>query len=133
MNYIIAIDFDGTITSHEFPYVGQENPGAIQWMKRFQELGAKLILHTMRADSDNGLYLQDAQEYLSANDIKMWGYNINPTQHHWTQSRKIYAHLYIDDAAFGCPLHHPEHFERAAVDWSIVGPAVEKILLEMSV
>lgn len=30
--------------------------------------------------------------------------NDNPEQLSWSLSRKVYAHLYIDDAALGCPL-----------------------------
>jgi len=46
----ICIDFDGTIVDHRFPEIGPPVPGAVEWMLRFQEAGAKLILFTMRSD-----------------------------------------------------------------------------------
>ena len=46
----IAIDFDGTIVDHRFPEIGKPVPGAFEWMKKFKEAGAKLILWTMRSD-----------------------------------------------------------------------------------
>jgi hypothetical protein len=48
----------------------------------------------------------------------------NPTQKEWTSSPKCYAHIYIDDAALGCPLVKGENGERDYVDWT----AVEKLL-----
>lgn len=120
---IIAIDFDGTIVEHKYPRVGDPVPGAIQWMRRFSELGAKLILYTMRSDDA----LKDAVEHCHTYGVEFWGVNTNPEQARWTQSPKTYAHVYIDDAAFGCPLL--ETSDRPIVDWGIVGPTIEKQLL----
>ncbi len=122
---IIAIDFDGTIVEHEFPKVGPLVPGAIEWMKRFQEAGAKLILWTMRSDRiDDGNYLSDAIALCRDNGIEFFGENRNPEQD-WSDSPKAYAHVYIDDAAFGCPLQYHYTLQgRPFVDWDVVGPAV---------
>lgn len=127
---ILAIDFDGTIVDHRFPRVGLPAPGAIEWMRRFQDLGAKLILWTMRSDSreDGGNYLSEAVEHCRKYGIEFWGVNGNPEQASWTGSPKAYAHLYIDDAAFGAPLIHPEGFARPCVDWATVGPKVVELL-----
>ena len=73
---------------------------------------------------------KEAVEYLTKEGIKFYGINVNPDQHTWSESNKQYAHIYIDDAAFGCPLRdHPcATSNKKCVDWSIVGPAVmEKI------
>ena len=122
---ILGIDFDGTIVTHAYPYIGQPAPHAIEWLKRFNELGARLILWTMR----NGDMLDQAVEYCKSNGVTFWGINENPQQHSWTNSPKAYCHTYIDDAAYGCPLtDHPES-TRKIVDWSIVGPDIEKQLL----
>jgi len=121
----ICIDFDGTIVDHRFPDIGPPAPGALEWMAKFQEAGAKLILFTMR--SDGGKHedaLTRAVNYLHENGIKLYGVNKNPTQVHWTKSPKAYGQIYIDDAAFGCPLFQPESFQRPCVDWSVVGPGV---------
>lgn len=42
---------------------------------------------------------------------------------------KQYANLYIDDAAFGCPLRDfPRAGSKKVVDWTTVGPAVVAML-----
>lgn len=124
----IAVDFDGTIVKHEYPRVGDPNPGAIEWMKRFQEHGAKVILFTMRSGDSVGGDLFEAVEYIEENGIELDGVNTNPGQDSWTSSPKAYAQVYIDDAAFGCPLvDNPGG--RPYVDWDIVGPAVLKIIM----
>ena len=48
----------------------------------------------------------------------MNGINEDPDQKEWTQSPKVYANLYIDDAALGCPLiFNPELSDRPFVNW----------------
>lgn len=128
---IIAVDFDGTIAEHEFPDIGAPVPGAFDWMRKWQETGAKLILWTMRSDGrdgegkENGPVLTQAVEFCRTNGVEFWGVNGNPSQGSWTQSPKAYAHLYVDDAAFGCPLReNRKSGNRPMVDWSVVGPAV---------
>jgi hypothetical protein len=125
----ICVDFDGTIVDHRFPEIGPPVPGALEWLKKFQNEGAKLILFTMRSDGGrSGDSLTRAVNYLKENGISLYGVNKNPTQVHWTNSPKAYGQLYIDDAAFGCPLIHPEGFQRKCVDWEIVGPGVLEML-----
>ena len=53
--------------------------------------------------------------------------NENPEQIIWTNSPKVYADLYIDDAGFGCPTRPAtEEGLRPVVDWEIV----QSVLLE---
>lgn len=131
----IAIDFDGTCTTHDFPNVGKEI-GAVPVLKKIVQSGHKLILFTMRSDIDEvtipdgsnlfskpGLFLTDAKNWFMKHDIPLYGIQSNPTQSTWTRSPKCYAHLYIDDAALGCPLIYPEE-GRPYVDWN----KVEEIL-----
>ena len=113
----IAIDFDGTCVTHDYPRIGKEI-GATEVLKRLVEAGHKLILNTMRSDKE----LQDAVNWFKKNGIELYGVNENPTQKRWTNSPKVYAHMYIDDAAFGCPLiNAPELSDRQFVDWDSVG------------
>ena len=113
----IAIDFDGTCVTHDYPRLGKEI-GATEVLKRLVEAGHKLILNTMRSDKE----LQDAVNWFKKNGIELYGVNENPTQKRWTNSPKVYAHMYIDDAAFGCPLiNAPELSNRQFVDWDSVG------------
>ena len=100
---IIAVDFDGTCVTHEYPNVGK-NIGAEIVLKALTDEGHDLILYTMRdhpADSDVQDPLQEAIDWFSQNDIPLFGINENPTQKNWTTSPKPYANLYIDDAALG--------------------------------
>ena len=113
----IAIDFDGTCVTHDYPRIGKEI-GATEVLKRLVEAGHKLILNTMRSDKE----LQDAVNWFKKNGIELYGVNENPTQKRWTNSPKVYAHMYIDDAALGCPLiNAPELSNRPFVDWDSVG------------
>jgi hypothetical protein len=101
---IIAVDFDGTCVTHEFPKIGKEI-GATEVLKELTGQGHKLILNTMRSDDQKiGNLLTDAVNWFIERDIPLFGINKNPEQDSWTSSPKPYAHLYIDDAALGCPL-----------------------------
>lgn len=116
---LIAIDFDDTIcTNTAFPEVGDPIPMAVEYLLQFEEAGARLILWTMRSNEA----LDAAVNYLRQVQVPFWGYNDNPEQYSWTDSPKVYAHLYIDDAGFGMPLTTFNGLE--VVDWSKVGPAV---------
>lgn len=127
---IVCVDFDGTIVDHCFPEMGEPVPGAIKWLKRLNAYGVKIILFTMRSDSDMfKTALTDAVEYLEQNGVVLFAVNKNPNQTSWTTSPKAYANLYIDDSAFGCPLIQPKGFKRPCVDWSKVGPQVEHMFL----
>lgn len=113
---IIAIDFDGTCVDHCYPVIGKNNPLAVETLKDLIKLGHKLILWTMRSDKE----LQDAVTWFKNNDIVLYGIQSNPEQYTWTTSKKCYAQLYIDDAAFGAPLIKFELFNRPCLDWSKV-------------
>ena len=98
--FIVSVDFDGTIVEHEFPVIGPPLPDALEWLKKYVDAGAQLILFTMRS----GVHLVQAVNYLESNGIRLWGINENPTQLSWTYSPKPFAHVYIDDAGFNIPL-----------------------------
>ena len=119
---IIAVDFDGTCVTHEYPRVGKDI-GAVPVLKKLTNSGHKLVLNTMRSGDE----LADAIQWFIDNDIPLYGVNENPTQKEWTASPKVYAHIYIDDCAFGCPLKmDPAIGDKPFVDWI----AVEKNLME---
>ena len=96
---VIAIDFDGTCVTNDYPYIGK-GIGAVPVLKKIVEKGHRIILYTMR-DNER---LKDAEQWFESNNIPLWGVNNNPAQERWSSSPKIYAHLYIDDAALGVPL-----------------------------
>ena len=119
---IIGVDFDGTIVTHDFPAIGNPLDLALDTLRELVRLDHKLILFTMRS----GIYLEEAVEYLSKNNVKLWGINTNPEQSAWTDSPKAYCHIYIDDAALGCPLiYNRDIHKRAFVDWR----GVRKLLM----
>jgi len=121
---IIAIDFDGTIVTHKYPNIGNPVPNALESMTQWQQKGAKLILYTMRS----GLELKEAVDYCECHGIYFWGVNMNPDQVEWTKSPKVYAQIYVDDAAFGCPLIHDDREPRPYVNWNKVGPDIARLL-----
>lgn len=121
--YTIAIDFDGTVVMHDYPKVGADCPHVLEVLMEIVAHGAGLILHTMRS----GEQLDDAIKWFKDREIPLYGIQCNPTQHQWTESRKCYAHLYIDDAALGCPLiFDPEKSKRPFVDWVGVDRLLQK-------
>lgn len=113
---VVAVDFDGTIVKHKYPDLGEPIPEAIETLRWFQEHHVSIVLWTMRS----GKYLLEALEYLEENGIVLFGVNTNPEQHTWTESPKAYAQIYIDDAAFGCPLIRDPGETRGYVDWKLV-------------
>jgi hypothetical protein len=118
---VFAIDFDGTCVRHKYPEIGEDVPGAVDVLLRLQEAGHQLILYTMRSKRS----LMEAVEWFKDRNIELYDFNRNPTQDTWTTSPKVYAQIYIDDAALGCPLKRDSPGERAYVDWDIV----EKVLV----
>ena len=115
----VGLDFDGTVVTHDFPDIGKDI-GAISWLLKIQEAGGRIILNTMRS----GESLVAAVKFLEDQGVELYGVNQNPSQASWTASPKVYAHVYIDDAAFGCPLIFPVNGKRPYVDWNIVGPGI---------
>ena len=115
-NMIIGIDFDGTCVTHDYPRVGKDI-GAVPVLKKLTDKGHLLILNTMRSCDE----LSDAVQWFIDNDIPLYGANENPTQKSWTSSPKVYAQLYIDDAALGCPLKMDLNLSnRPFVDWEMI-------------
>lgn len=95
---IIAVDFDSTCVTDNYPDVG-EDIGAVPVLKDLAKKHS-LILWTMRS----GKSLEVAVAWFKKHDIPLYGVNNNPTQHSWTSSPKVYAQILIDDVALGCPL-----------------------------
>ena len=110
---VIAIDFDGTCVTHDYPAIGKEI-GSVPVLKALVQAGHKLILFTMR-DANQ---LDEAVNWFKQNEITLYARQYNPTQVHWTRSNKCYANLYIDDAALGCPTKEDMTLsDRPFVDW----------------
>lgn len=113
---IIAVDFDGTCVKHRYPYVG-EDIGAAPILRKLVENGHKIILLTMR---DSGTVLRDALGWFRKNEIPLYAVNQNPSQNSWSDSRKVFAHYYLDDQAVGVPIIWEEDGKGYYVDWNAV-------------
>lgn len=121
----ILVDFDGTVTTHEFPAIGKDI-GAAPVLRELVAAGHQLILWTMRSnkyvgDSDGDLrtaepYLEDAIQWFKDRNIPLYGINTNPTQHTWSSSPKAYGTLCIDDINLGARLIKIAHL-KPFIDW----------------
>lgn len=96
---IIAVDFDGTIVkqnddidSVEFELLPNAKE-VIQWLYN----NFYTILWTCR----EGIYLQNAVDYLSLQGLQFHAINANVPMTSFKTSSKIFAHSYIDDRGYG--------------------------------
>ena len=96
----IAVDFDGTVVKHRYPDIGEDIPGAVDTLRELVNKGHKLLLNTMRG----GRELQEAVEWFDIRRLPLYGINHNKRQDYWTLSPKVWADVYIDDAAAFAPL-----------------------------
>lgn len=96
---IIAVDFDGTLFTDEYPEVGYPIWSVINYCKEQKDKGAILILWTCR----NGEDLTEAVELAKSVGIDFDYVNENTrenlTMYGGRDNRKIYADEYIDDRA----------------------------------
>lgn len=97
---ILAIDFDGTLHMGQYPAIGIPMPYAIEVMKQLKADGHYIIINTCRS---NG-YLTEAINWLLSKGIPFDRVNDNhpeTVEKYNSDSRKIYAHIYVDDKQVG--------------------------------
>ncbi len=96
---VIAVDFDGTIVEHRYPFIGRIRPFAFETMEALQTKGHRLILWSHRA----GKKLEEAVKFCSSHGIEFYAVNKNYPEEVWdeNESRKILADIYIDDRNIG--------------------------------
>lgn len=98
---IIAVDFDGTIVTHEYPKIGKPIPFAIDTLIRLQEEHHRIVLWTAR----EGQLLEDAVEYCKKKGLEFYAVNSNyPEEMSLTnvlRPRKLTVDLFIDDRNLG--------------------------------
>lgn len=93
---IIAVDFDGTLCGDEYPRIGEPNAALIALLKRLKAEGCRLILWTCRC----GELLEEAVAWCAQFQLYFDTVNENLKEileKYGTDSRKIYADIYIDD------------------------------------
>ena len=96
---IFAIDFDGTLVEHAFPAIGKPLPGAVDTVKALIAAGHRVIIWTCR----KGVHELEAREWLRDNGINYEKFNENPpdvVDMLSGSTRKVFAHVYIDDRSF---------------------------------
>lgn len=94
----IAVDFDDTLFSTDFPEILAPRKHVLNWCIRQQKKGAKVILYTCREADRLESAIQACRKYglvfdaVNENPFTSW--ELTP------QSKKPYADIYIDDKAW---------------------------------
>lgn len=103
--FIIAIDFDGTIVEHKFPSIGPLIPGAKEMINNLCDDGHQIIIWTTRSSYSE----IEVVEFLQNSGINYHYINQNAKKFidllqsqpmfgkYEHEPRKIYADIYIDD------------------------------------
>lgn len=97
---IIAIDFDGTIVENKFPKIGNPIPDAAGIIRQLYKEEHYIIINTCRT----GEQITDCINYLIHEKIPFHRVNANNPDNvtkYNSDTRKIYAHCYIDDRNVG--------------------------------
>ena len=95
---IIAVDFDGTLCKECYPQIGEANKDLISVLQQLQKENCKLVLWTCRC----GKLLEEAVQWCFLHGLVFDAVNENVPEileYYGSDSRKIYADLYIDDKA----------------------------------
>lgn len=97
---IIAVDFDGVLCQNKFPEIGPPNYEIIGLVRELMDRGHEVVLWTTR----NGQELTAAVDWCSDRGLHFCNVNgpapSNEAEYkdrYPTQTRKIYADVYIDD------------------------------------
>lgn len=96
----IAVDFDGTIVTHNYPDIGKEIPFAIETLKMLIKDHHRLILWSVR----EGDLLQEAVDWCKERGVEFWAVNKDYPEEksdNNNYSRKIKADYFIDDRNIG--------------------------------
>ena len=93
---IIAVDFDGTLCENKWPEIGMPNEELIEYLKKRQANGEKLILWTSRNEEQT----KEAVEWCKKYGLVFDAVNDNLpeiVEAFGGNCRKIFANEYIDD------------------------------------
>lgn len=94
---IIAVDFDGTLCTNQYPQIGAPNKKLFQILINKQKAGDVIILNTCR----HGVLLEQAINFCNTNKLNFDYVNCNTEAgiEKYGDCRKIGADVYIDDKA----------------------------------
>lgn len=96
---IIAVDFDGTLFENKWPDIGEPIMEVIDYVKKEQAAGSRIILWTCRS----GMELVNALYYCKKYGIVFDAVNKNLpeiVEKYGVDARKIYADVYVDDMSY---------------------------------
>ena len=97
----IAVDFDGTIVTHEYPAIGRERPFAVDTLKMLIADGHRIILWSVR----EGELLEEAVKWCEDRGLKLFAVNKDfPEEEvdaYKDHSRKLKVDMFIDDRNVG--------------------------------
>ena len=123
----ICVDFDGTVVTHKYPLIGEENDNCSEILKRWiRDYNVGIILDTMRS----GETLNQAVEWFNERNVPLYGVGKHPTQTKWTESNKSYGIFSIDDRNGGVPMKYGLGIGR--VGWGRVCGILEAKLKELA-
>ena len=98
---IIAVDFDGTIVTHEYPNIGEELPFATETLRMLIRDHHRVILWSVR----EGKLLQDAIDWCRERGVEFYAVNRDYPEEEKEKnnhySRKLKADYFIDDRGIG--------------------------------
>lgn len=92
----IAVDFDGTICTNEYPKCGKINRDVVRKLIKLRSRGNKIILWTCRTDRE----LDEAVEYCRKYGLEFDKVNENldsVVSSFGGDTRKLVADFYVDD------------------------------------
>lgn len=120
---VIAIDFDGTLVTNNFPNIGIPIKGSFETVKTMIKNGHQCFLYTMRGHSEADYtgrdLLNEAYEFCKSQGVDFKEYiNKSYIEFKGNDSPKPYADLYIDDSAICSPLNAQGAYENA---WKTIG------------
>lgn len=93
---IMAVDFDGTLVTDEYPNIGHERSQFCSMIRKLQKMGVKSVLWTSRT----GQQLDDAINWCIEHDLHFDTVNENIREVKeltGQDTRKVYANVYFDD------------------------------------
>lgn len=102
---IYAVDFDGTLCESVHPGIGAPNLALIEHLKKKRLKGDKVILWSCRT----GGHLQEAVDWCRGYGLEFDAVNDNlpeAIEKYGSNSRKVFAHVYIDDKMVNKPHYH---------------------------
>lgn len=107
---ILAIDFDGTIAIDNYPEIGVAVPYSIDTICKLKSDGHYIIVNTCRCDDR----LVEAINWMLERGVPFDRVNDNhpeETIKYDSNSRKVFAHIYVDDKQVGGLPPWPEIYE----------------------